>query len=233
MKRKRILINDKKTNYYIYEDGKCYSLTSKKFLKPKTSTKYDRYSISVEGKVYDRYAHRLVAIAFLKQAEGKNEVNHKDGNTRNNHVSNLEWVSRQENLKHQYDNQLYNEKKIKQFSLSGKFIQEWNTAAQAARELGLSSSSINACCLGNQENSGGFQWCYEGEEEKISNIGLNTKLRNQEVEMFDKEGNLIKTFSKVSDVYPYFNKTNNGYVSQVLKGKRKSAWGYVFKYKHI
>lgn len=233
MKRKRILINGKKTSYYIYEDGRCYSLTSKKFLKPKTSTKYDRYSISVEGKVYDRYAHRLVAIAFLEQAEGKNEVNHKDGNTRNNHVSNLEWVSRQENLKHQYNNQLYNKRKIKQFSLSGKFIQEWNTAAQAARELGLSSSSINACCLGNQENSGGFQWCYEGEEEKISNIGLNTKLRSQEIEMFDKEGNLIKTFSKVSDVYPYLNKTNNGYVSQVLKGRRKSAWGYVFKYKHI
>lgn len=45
--------------------------------------------------------HRLVAIAFLGEKNGL-EVNHKDGNKQNNHVGNLEWVTKSENQKHRY-----------------------------------------------------------------------------------------------------------------------------------
>ena len=51
--------------------------------------------------------------------------------------------------------------------------------------------------------------------------------------MLNEEGEVIKTFDKVSDVYKFFDKRDNGYISQVLKGRRKSAWGYKFRYKHI
>lgn len=44
--------------------------------------------------------HRLVAIHFLPIIEGKEVVNHKDGNKKNNLVSNLEWVTVSENNKH-------------------------------------------------------------------------------------------------------------------------------------
>lgn len=45
------------------------------------------------------YVHRLVALHFITKGDG-NEVNHKDGNKRNNHRSNLEWVTRAENMSH-------------------------------------------------------------------------------------------------------------------------------------
>jgi len=38
--------------------------------------------------------HRLVAIAFLENAEKKDLVIHKDKNKSNNRVSNLEWKTR-------------------------------------------------------------------------------------------------------------------------------------------
>jgi hypothetical protein len=46
------------------------------------------------------YVHRLVANAFLPKGAEHTEVNHKDGNRANNHISNLEWVSSSGNTEH-------------------------------------------------------------------------------------------------------------------------------------
>lgn len=45
-----------------------------------------------------KMVHRLVAQAFIPKVEGKDCIDHIDGNTRNNNVSNLRWCTNQENL---------------------------------------------------------------------------------------------------------------------------------------
>lgn len=49
------------------------------------------------------YVHRLVALEFIQPEEGKEEINHKDGDPSNNRVSNLEWVNSRENKEHARD----------------------------------------------------------------------------------------------------------------------------------
>lgn len=53
-----------------------------------------------DHKPHTRTVHRLVAVAFM--GESDLEVNHIDGNKTNNRVSNLEYASKSDNIKHAY-----------------------------------------------------------------------------------------------------------------------------------
>lgn len=46
--------------------------------------------------------HRIVATAFIPNPDDLPAVNHIDGNPRNNRVSNLEWISHSDNMRHSW-----------------------------------------------------------------------------------------------------------------------------------
>lgn len=71
------------------------------------------------GKKRTTTIHRLVAKAFIPAENGKTQVNHKDGNKKNNVVSNLEWVTASQNRKHAYQHGLFDKEKIRERGLHG------------------------------------------------------------------------------------------------------------------
>ena len=70
-----------------------------KIIKPKKSGNgYLQVGLWKNGKRKFFLVHRLVAEAFIPNPEGFEQVNHKDEVKTNNCVSNLEWVSRWDNM---------------------------------------------------------------------------------------------------------------------------------------
>lgn len=85
-------------NYLLYPDGTLYSSISGRILKGYVGKNNYLYYTLCDKKRY--YAHRLLALHFIPNKENKREVNHKDGNRLNNCLTNLEWVTPSENVKH-------------------------------------------------------------------------------------------------------------------------------------
>lgn len=89
-------------NYLISDEGLVYSKHKKGYLAIDYNKQVDYPQVSLwkNNKSTTFYIHRLVAIAFIPNPNNLPEVNHIDGNRRNNHVSNLEWVDSSGNKLH-------------------------------------------------------------------------------------------------------------------------------------
>lgn len=98
------------SNYEASDKGNLRSLNykrtgKKKILKPSVSNDgYLKTMLKNDcGKYKSWSVHKFVCLAFFGPKPKRLEINHKDGNKLNNAISNLEYVTRSENLKHAYN----------------------------------------------------------------------------------------------------------------------------------
>ena len=56
-----------------------------------------RIGLCLDGKNKNYYIHRLVALHFIPTEDTTLEIDHIDGDKANNHISNLRWVTGEEN----------------------------------------------------------------------------------------------------------------------------------------
>lgn len=110
--------------------------------------------------------------------------------------------------------------KVYQYSLSGEFIAEYDSCADAERAInktrGLSGAIKRGITFGN------YQWTLE-KFDKIKPIKVKGQARK--VGQYDLNGNLIHIYNTVTECTKDFSGCKH-----VLQGRNKTSGGYIFKY---
>lgn len=88
--------------YCITDDGRVWTDKYSRYLTISEKHGYEFVSLFRNGRTKHFAVHRLVAEAFIGIIPHGMQINHIDGNKRNNHVSNLEIVTPKENINHSW-----------------------------------------------------------------------------------------------------------------------------------
>ena len=141
---------------------------------------YLTFNAKWNGKNKILKVHREVAKCFIENNESLPCIDHIDGVRDNNVVTNLRWCTSNQNAnfdlakknksiatKNSYiGNDSLREKRRETFMessrrpievyVNGKFLNTFNSQREAARELGISESTISACIYGRIKSSKGL-----------------------------------------------------------------------------
>ena len=142
-------------------DKKCWQVSSEGRCCDTTGNisygalRQDGYRVAnISGQIF--LVHRLVKLSFHGPPPNKLawQVHHVDGDPSNNRLENLEYVTHQQNMMHSFDNpsrRCGGSKRSKRVMWKAIGSQTWTmceSAVQAAKQLGVSSSFVGQCCRG-------------------------------------------------------------------------------------
>lgn len=102
------------------------------------------FVLSLDGK--SQRVHRLIADSFYDGRHDWLDVNHIDGNKQNNHISNLEFCTRSENIRHAFNNGLSKSNLNDEHrSIGNSIMKEKTSRPVRVLETGVVYPSINEC----------------------------------------------------------------------------------------
>lgn len=157
----------------------------------KLATSEDGYlevDLNCNGVVKYVRVHRLVALTFIANPENKPEVNHKDGNKKNNNIHNLEWATTAENIRHAIHTGLKDRQPPRQECMKGlrkcQFINSkpikciesgtvFRTITEACKTLHKTGDTVRRA-LDSNSAIDGMHYRYLTDEEKLTEFEVES-----------------------------------------------------------
>lgn len=228
-------------HYEIHDTGQIFNIKTNKYLKlyKKENGYYQAklfvsYNKSTGKRIYFYpYIHRLVAEYFIDNPGALPCVNHKDGNKSNNDISNLEWCSYSQNMKHAVKTGLFiKERKIKDLeNIFLDYISKSFTLAELENKYSwfIGSKLTDYLC----------KYAKETNRLDLFNAAKNNQLHlrslkngekySKKVKQFSLDGSFIKEWPSTIEAARSL-KINQGNISNACTGRSKTAGGFIWKY---
>jgi hypothetical protein len=237
------------TIYFAVKSGRIWSTTLKGYLVG-GGKRYLQVILIHKKERYNFRVHRLIAEAFVPNPHNYKIVNHIDGNKQNNKAENLEWCTLSQNANHAIGMGLKNtySTPVIQLSLNGDKLNEFDSMTNAAIETGSSVSGISAVCTGKINQTNNFKWkykinsktktpekmravyIYEGEIIPFDMFIIKpVKKRAKNIIQYTKDGIEVCQYDSMKDASEK-NNIDSRLISNVCKGRRNTAGGYVWSY---
>ena len=155
------------TKYEIYEDGRIWSYSHKKFLKPQTRKNgYQQvalYDNARKMKMY--YLHRVIYESVSGSPIPENlQINHINEDKTDNRFENLNLMTQKENINFGTRNSRATKARSKQVGVykNGELVFTFQSIAEAHRN-GFKQSAVSNCCRNCYLREGnnvykGFEW---------------------------------------------------------------------------
>ena len=119
-----------------------------------------------DGKKYK--VHRLVAMYFIPNPDNKPQVDHIDGNPKNNKVDNLRWTTPTENSNNTTtkDNQCRSlrgiyKKSVSMYTKEGSHVRDFDSITEAANYVGGCFQNISQCLHNKRDYYKGYIWKFK------------------------------------------------------------------------
>jgi hypothetical protein len=148
-------------DYLVSNCGRVYSIKHDLILTPYVNHYfgYERVSLYSNNERYRKFVHRLVAESFVPGFDYGLDVNHIDGNKRNNYEENLEWVTRRENIQHAWRTGLSQSGKAKKVIVV-ETGDVFNSVNACSDYLGFHRNRIGEVLSGKRNNWKGYTFNY-------------------------------------------------------------------------
>lgn len=117
-------------------------------------------------------------------------------------------------------------KPIKQFDKNFNLVKEWSSIKEAKQEIG---GNIDTCLKGEYKTSSGFYWKYSND---LSPNFNTSKRKGKKVLQYSLDGNLLNMYNSTQEAEKLFNNLGKDNIGACCRGKQKSSYGYVWKYKN-
>ncbi len=118
-------------------------------------------------------------------------------------------------------------KKVQQYDFQGNYIKEYKSITEAERETGINHTNIMACCRYRLKSAGGYQWKYADDNTCVEPIKFSYKIKK--VRQLTLDGISLTEFESMSKASKDTG-INQQHISEVCRGKRKSAGGYRWEF---